>query len=260
MAIHPTSVISDQCEIDPEAVIGPFCVIKGKVKIGPRTVLESHVSVGNDHGVTVIGADNIVMPGACVGGPPQDLKYAGEETRLEIGDGNTIRECVTVNMGTPTGGGVTKIGNNCLLMAYTHIAHDCILQDHVVIANSCQLAGHVFIEDHAKISGVCCINQFVRIGQHSFVAGDSAVNKDVLPFSIAQGKYAVCRATNKIGMERAGFAKEVIESVHKAIRFVTKSTDTLEDTLERITQECAPSGELKHFVDFIKASERGIAK
>lgn len=260
MGIHPTSVISPESKVSPEAVIGPFCVVQGKVEIGKGTVLESHVSVGNEFGTVILGAHNRISPGAVVGGPPQDLKYAGEDTKLILGDNNVIREAVTLNTGTPGGGGVTQIGNNCLIMAYSHVAHDCFLEDRVVIANSCQLAGHVEIESDVKIGGVCCINQFVKIGRHAYIAGDSAVNKDIPPFAIAQGKYAVIRATNKIGMERAGIDKTIVNDIHKAIRAITKGTETVEEVLSRVETEFDTSKELTQFIEFVKSSERGIAK
>lgn len=260
MGIHSSSIISKEAEISSDAFIGPFCVIKGHVKIGAGTRLESHVSLGNDFGYIELGKDNQVSAGAVIGGPPQDLKYSGEKTELIIGDRNVFRECVTVNTGTPTGGGKTSIGDDNLLMAYAHIAHDCILKNRIIIANTCQFAGHVEVEDDVKVGGVCAINQFVRLGKHSYIAGDSAVNKDVLPFTIAQGKYAVMRATNKIGMDRAGISKEVIENVHRAIRFIIKGTDTIEQSLEKISNECESSDELNHLVAFLKSSERGIAK
>lgn len=259
MSVHPSSVISREAEISPEAVIGPFCVVNGRTKIGPGTRLISHVSVGSESGVVEIGRDNWFGAGAAVGGPPQDLKYRGEPTRLVIGDRNVIRELATVNIGTPDGGGVTRIGNDCLIMSYAHVAHDCSVGDHVVIANSSQLAGHVIIEDHAKINGMCGFNQFVRIGKYAYIAGDSAVNKDVCPFTIAQGKYAVMRATNRVGLERAGFAREDIESINRAVRILTKGGGTVEEAIERIAEECGASEGVKSFVSFIRSSERGIA-
>lgn len=260
MSIHPSSVISPEAVIASDATIGPFCIVRGKVTIGSGTMLESHVSVGNEFGITEIGKHNRISAGAAVGGPPQDLKYAGEPTKLVIGDHNTIRECVTINNGTPGGGGITRIGNRNLIMAYSHVAHDCLIGDHVVIANSCQLAGHVQIEDDVKVGGVCCINQFVRLGRHSYIAGDSAVNKDVVPFSIAQGKYAVSRATNKIGMERAGIGKTVVENVHRAIRTLLMGNETIEESIRKIRQECESSPELEHLIRFVETSERGIAR
>jgi UDP-N-acetylglucosamine acyltransferase len=260
MSIHPSSVISKEAKIGKDVVIGPFCVVAGQTTVGDGCVLESHVSLGSEFGVTVVGRKNRFSAGAAVGGPPQDLKYKGEPTQLVIGDNNVIREMATINIGTPTGGGVTKIGNDNLIMSYVHIAHDCILGDHVVIANSTQLAGHVILEDHVKVSGMCGISQFVRVGKYAYIAGDSAVNKDILPYTIAQGKYAVMRATNRIGLERAGFEKEDIESINRAVRIITKGTDTVEESLERISKECTMSPGLTYFLDFLKASEKGVAK
>ena len=257
MKIHPSSVVSKEAEIGPDVVIGPFCVVYGRVKVGRGTVLDSHVSLGSDFGIVEIGSGNRICAGAMVGGPPQDLKYKGEPTRLTIGDNNMIRELVTINIGTPTGGGITKIGNDCLIMSYAHVAHDCQIGDHVVIANSSQLAGHVILEDHVKVNGMCGFNQFVHVGKYAFIAGDSAVNKDVLPFTMAQGKYAVMRAANTIGMERSGFTKEEIDSVRTAVRILTKGGGTIDEGLQRIEKECAPCAALQDFVAAIRRSTAG---
>lgn len=259
MSIHPSSVISKQAELGTNVVVGPFCVIKGKVKIGDGTVLDSHVSLGHEHGVVELGKNNVLYAGAAVGGPPQDLSYKNEPTRLVIGDNNAIRELATLNCGTPKGGGVTKIGNHCLIMSYSHVAHDCDIGDHVVIANSTQLAGHVVFEDHVKVGGMCGFNQFVRVGKYAFIAGDSTVNKDLLPYTISQGKYAVMRACNSIGLERAGFAKEDIDAIYAAIRIVTKGGGTIGESIARINAECQMSPSVQYFIDFMKSSTRGIA-
>ena len=260
--IHPSSVISKEAEIGADVQIGPFCLIKGKVRIGDGCVLESHVSIGNEWGSVEIGKRNRFSAGAAIGGPPQDLSYKGEPTRLVIGDHNLIREFTTLNCGTAKGGGVTRIGSHCMIMAYAHVAHDCHIGDHVVIANSNQLAGHVTIEDHVKTGGMCGFNQFVRIGKHSFIAGDSAVNKDVAPFTIAQGKYAVMRACNKIGLDRAGYSKEDVESVNAAIRIITKGGGTVDEALARIVSECKSCELLDYLIGFVKTSvagSRGLA-
>jgi UDP-N-acetylglucosamine acyltransferase len=252
LKIHPSSVVSKEAEIADDVEIGPFCAIVGKVKIGSGCKLVSHVSIGSEFGIVEIGKNNLFAAGCVVGGPPQDLKYKGEPTKLIIGDNNMIREMATLNIGTPTGGGVSQIGNGCLIMAYVHVAHDCILGNNVVIANSTQLAGHVTIEDFARIGGVCAISQFCRIGKFAFVAGDSAINK-------AQGRYAVIRATNRIGLERAGYKKEDIESVNRAIRILTKGSSTVAEALERIDKECPKSDALDYLLNFIRSSERGLA-
>jgi UDP-N-acetylglucosamine acyltransferase len=258
--IHPTAVIDKRAEIDEGASVGPYSVIKGKVLVGRGTRIESHAVIGSEHGVVILGKNNTIFPGAMVGGPPQDLKFKGETTRLEIGDGNMIREFVTINVGTATGGGVTRIGDNNLLMAYVHVAHDCQLGNNIAIANTTNFAGHVHVEDNVRIGGVCSFNQFITIGKYSFIAGDSAVNKDVMPFTIAQGKYAVSRAPNSIGLERAGFPKEEVENIWRAIRIVTKGGRTIEEALRDIESECQASDNIRYLVDFIKKSERGIAR
>lgn len=259
--IHPTSVISKHAEIASGVEIGPFCNIIGRVKIESGTKLISHVCIGSEFGIVEIGRDNVICAGAALGGPPQDLKYKGEPTKLVIGDHNHIRELATLNIGTPGGGGITRIGSHCLIMSYSHVAHDCRVGDHVVIANSSQLAGHVTLEDHVKVGGICAFNQFVRVGRYAMIAGDSAVNKDILPYTIAQGKYAIMRATNRIGLERAGFIKEDIESINRAIRIFTKGTGTIEECLVRIKQECAPSEALSFLIKAIEQpSDRGIAR
>lgn len=258
--IHPTAVIDKRVELDEGVSVGPFSVLKGKVMVGRGTRIESHTVIGSEHGVVVIGRNNQIFPGAMVGGPPQDLKFKNEETCLEIGDNNMIREFVTINVGTKTGTGVTRIGSNNLLMAYVHVAHDCQIGNHIAIANTTNFAGHVHVEDHVRIGGVCSFNQFITIGKYAFIAGDSAVNKDVMPFTMAQGKYAVSRATNEVGLERAGFPKEDIANIYKAIRMVTKGNRTIEEALKDIATECTPSDHITYLTDFIKRSERGIAR
>ncbi|MBX3022092.1 MAG: acyl-ACP--UDP-N-acetylglucosamine O-acyltransferase [Bdellovibrionales bacterium] len=258
--IHPTAVIDKRVELGQGVSVGPFSVLKGKVMVGDGTKIESHVVVGSEYGVTVLGKNNHIYPGAMVGGPPQDLKFKNEETRLEIGDGNMIREFVTINVGTVTGHGVTRIGDNNLLMAYVHIAHDCRLGSNIAIANTSQFAGHVTVEDNVRIGGVCSFSQFITIGKYAFIAGDSAVNKDIMPFTMAQGKYAVSRAPNSVGLERAGFPKEEVDNVWRAIRILTKGGRTIAEALDDIAKECAPSENIQYLTSFIKKSERGIAR
>lgn len=256
MSIHPTSILGPDVKLGKNVEIGPFCVVTGDVTIGDGTQLTSHVVIGDAKTQVIVGKNNRFFSGAVVGGPPQDLTYKGEKTQLIIGDNNNIREFVTINVGTPKGGGVTRIGSDNLLMAYVHVAHDCQLGNHIVMANSCQLAGHVEIHDHAKISGVCLFNQFVVLGKYCYITGDSAVNKDVPPFCIAQGKYAVVRAANEIGMDRAGFTKAEIENVRRAVRILTKSKLTLEGSLQRISEECETVPALTDFLDFIRSPDR----
>lgn len=256
MSIHPTSVIGPDVKMDEGVEIGPFCIIQGDVTIGAGTKLISNVVIGDQRTHVVIGKNNNFHSGAVVGGVPQDLTYKGEKTKLTIGDNNTIREFVTINTGTVKGHGETRVGSNCLLMAYVHIAHDCRIGNNVVIANSCQLAGHVTMEDHVKVGGSCLFNQFVVLGKHSYIAGDSDVNKDILPFCIAQGKYAVVRVANEIGMDRAGYDKNEIENLRRAIRILTKSKLVLEEAVVRIQKDCVPVSSVQYLLNFIKSEER----
>lgn len=260
MNIHPQAIVDPKAEIHPSTKVGPFAVIKGKVILGEGNVVESHAILGSEYGEMIVGKNNHFHSGAIVGGPPQDLKFNNETTRLEVGDGNSFREFVTVNVGTVTGGGVTRIGNNNLLMAYVHIAHDCQIGNGIAIANASNFAGHVIVEDNVRVGGVCSFNQFIRIGKNSFIAGDSAVNKDVLPFTIAQGKYAVSRALNTIGLERAGYSKNEISNLKRAVRLITMGERTIEEALSEIEAQCEMSEALSYLVNFVKSSERGIAR
>ncbi|MGE3760352.1 MAG: acyl-ACP--UDP-N-acetylglucosamine O-acyltransferase [Pseudobdellovibrionaceae bacterium] len=258
--VHPTAVVSDEAEIGENCIIGPYSVIQGKVKIGDNNIIEGHVSFGSRDGLVVVGKNNHFYPGAAVGGPPQDISFKNDETSLVIGDSNTIREFTTLNVGTKKGKGTTRVGSNCFLMAYVHVGHDCQLGDNVIIANNGQLAGHVTIEDHVTISALCGFVQGTRVGKYAFVGGGTEANKDILPFSRAQGRWAVVRATNKIGLQRKGFAQEDIDAIHKAIRIVIMGSATMNEAFERIQTEVPPGPHIEYLVKFIKESVRGIAK
>jgi UDP-N-acetylglucosamine acyltransferase len=260
MNIHPSSVISKEAEIADDVVIGPYCIVQGRVKIDSGTRLDSHVSLGSEHGIVEIGKNNHICAGAVLGGPPQDIHYKNEPTKLVIGNGNTIREFTSLNIGTARARGVTKVGDQNLIMAYVHLGHDCQLGSHNVIVNSTQIAGHVEIDDNVTIGGVSGINQFVRIGSFAFVAGASSVHKDVVPFSICRGNYAVCAATNKIGLSRSGMAPDKVENIHRAIRIIIKGSSTVNEGVERILRECQMTSEIEYLISFVKNSKRGIAK
>lgn len=260
MKIHPSSVIQGDLQLEEGAEIGPYCLIQGQVKIGKGTFVEGHVTIGSRYGVVEIGEHNHICPGAVIGGPPQDVTYKSDSTRLKIGNHNIFREFSTANIATAKGDRETTIGDHGYFMAYTHVGHDCKVGNHVIIANDTHLGGHTIIEDNVVIGGVCAFNQFTRVGRHSFIAGSSVINKDILPFSRAQGNYAVCRATNKIGLQRKGFTKDEVENIHRAMRIVIMGTDTVEEAIERIRKECATSAQIEYFIDFIRNSKRGIAK
>lgn len=259
MKIHPSSVISSEVEIGPDVEIGPYCLLQGKIKIGKGTFIEGHATVGSRYGILDIGENNHIMPGAVIGGPPQDVTYKSEPTRLIIGNNNTFREFSTVNLATSKGDGKTEIGNNCYFMAYTHVGHDCKIGNNVIVANDSHMGGHCIIEDNVVIGGICAFNQFTRVGKNAFIAGSSVVNKDILPFSRAQGTYALIRATNKVGLIRKGFSKEEVQNVHKAIRILVMGTGTVEEALNKISMECIPSENISYLVQFIRSSKRGIA-
>lgn len=259
MKVHPTSVISSDVELADDVEIGPYCNIQGYVKIGSGTFVEGHVSIGSKYGIVEIGKNNHIAPGAVVGGPPQDIGYKADSTKLIIGDNNVIREFTTLNIATTKGTGATVIGNNCYFMAYSHVGHDCKIGNNVIVANNTNFAGHCTIEDNVTIGGMCGFTQFVRVGKNSFLAASTVANKDVLPFSRAEGHWAIVRATNKVGLLRKGFSKEEVANIHKAIRIILMGSDTLEEAYSRIQNECKPSENITYLVDFVKSSKRGIA-
>ncbi len=260
MKIHPTSVISPDIIIEEGVEIGPYCLIQGRGRIGKGSYVEGHVTLGNRYGHIDIGENNKFSPGAVIGGPPQDISYKNEETSLYIGNNNTFREFSTVNLASSKGSKKTIIGNNCYVMSYSHIAHDCIVGNNVIIANDTQIGGHCELEDNVVIGGVCAFTQFSRVGKNAFVAGSSVVNKDILPFSKAEGNWAVVRATNKVGMQRNGYSREDIDNVHRAIRIFIMGSATVDEGLKRIHEECSQSPAIEYLVNFIKASKRGIAR
>lgn len=260
MSIHPSALISPETQIGRNVSIGPYTVIEGKVTIGDDSWIAHHVTIGCRQAEILIGERNKIFSGAIIGSPSQDAKEKGDVAKLIIGNDNILREFITLNLGSSQAEGVTKIGDHNLFMAYVHLAHDCVVGDHVVISNCGQLAGHVVVEDYVNISGACCFNQFISLGRHSYICGDSTVNKDVLPYSIAQGKYAIMRSANKIGLKRAGFSDKEIMVIHKAIRTILKGGLTLNEALEKLISEHPNSPHVKYLVQFARNSKRGLAK
>ncbi len=257
--IHPTSVLSPDVELGADVEIGPYCLIQGKVKIGRGTYIEGHATVGHRSGSVILGDNNHISPGAVIGGPPQDISYKGEATQLVIGHNNVFREFSTVNLATSKGDGKTEVGNNCYFMAYTHVGHDCKVGNNVIMANNTHVGGHCEIEDGVVIGGVCAFNQFTKVGKNAFVAGSSTVNKDILPFSRAQGNWALIRATNKVGLLRKGFSRQEVTNVHKAIRIIVMGKGTIDEALARIQSECEQSENIQYLIHFVKSSKRGLA-
>jgi len=261
VSIHPSACVSEGAHVAPDAEIGPFCVIAARVRIGAGTVVESHARIGSRFGSVTIGERNLIQHAAVLGSPPQDLGYdSGFDASLEIGDGNRIGEFVTVSLGTQKGGGATRIGNRNFLMAYSHVGHDSRLGDGIVITNLCQIAGHVVIEDHAILSGHTGVSQFVRLGAYSFLAGGSYANKDVPPFSIAEGYWATLRAVNRVGLKRAGFDPAERRNIERAMRCLLDGAVPLAEAVARIRAECEPSPQIDRIVTFVEGSRRGIAR
>jgi UDP-N-acetylglucosamine acyltransferase len=262
LSIHPSATISSRAEIAPDAEIGPYCVIEGEVSIGAHTLVESHARIGSRYGRVAIGAHNHIQHGAVLGGPPQDLGYqaGGAYTELTIGSHNRIGEYVSVSLGTPKGGGVTRIGDHNFIMAYTHIGHDCQLAEHIVIVNGAQFAGHVTIEHHAMVSGLTGVTQFTRLGAYSFLVAGAFANKDIAPFTIAEGHWATPRATNRVGLKRAGFDPAERRNIDAAIRVLLERELTMDEVVAEIERDCAPSPQIAHLVKFLTTSRRGIAR
>jgi UDP-N-acetylglucosamine acyltransferase len=260
MSIHPTAIVSTEAEIDPTATIGPFCIIEGRVSIGSETLVESHARIGSNVGRVTIGQRNYIQNGAVLGGIPQDVSFRSSDTALEIGDDNRIGEYVSISLGTEKGGGRTVVGNEALLMAFVHLGHDCHIGDHVVITNGTQLAGHVVVEDHALLSGLAGVTQFVRLGRYSFLTAGAFANKDIPPYTIAEGHWARPRTVNRVGLKRAGFATAERANVERAVRILLDSSLTIETVLERIASECTADAAVVHLTEFLRSSSRGIAR
>ncbi len=257
MAIHPTAIVGPGAEIDPSCEIGPYAVIGPKVKMGPRTTVGAHATVDGD---TTLGAENRIFPHAAIGGIPQDLKYAGEPTQLVIGDRNIFREFCTVHIGTAGGGGVTRIGNKCLLMANAHVAHDVQLGDSCILANCVPLGGHVVVEDHVIFGGLSAVHQFTRVGRLAFISGMTGVGMDVAPYCTVSGSRGELAGLNTVGMQRAGMSDEQIGRVKEAYRLVFRSKLSLTEALARIRTELGGHEEIARFAGFIEASQRGIMR
>lgn len=255
--IHKTAIVSDKAELSSDIEVGPYSVIGAKVKIGSQVKIGSSCLID---GNTTIGSGCVIYSGAVVGSPPQDLKYKGEDTKLVIGENNIIREFATINIGTEEGGGVTRIGNDNLIMAYSHIAHDCAVADNCVLANCATLAGHVTIEDKAVIGGLVAIHQFCRIGKLSIIGGCSKVVQDIPPFSTCDGHPAKVYGLNLIGLKRAQVSGQALSDLKSAFKYLFFNGLSKTHAIEKVLNGIAESPEIRYVIDFVKASSRGIAK
>jgi UDP-N-acetylglucosamine acyltransferase len=260
VSIHPTAILANGAQIPQSCTIGPYCTIGPDVILGEDCELVSHVVLD---GHFTLGRNNRIFSFACLGIAPQDLKYGGEPTRLDIGDNNTIREYVTVSRGTAGGGGVTRIGSDCLIMAYTHIGHDSVIGNGCILANSATLAGHVTVEDYASVGALCPVHQFCRIGRYAYIGGGTTITQDVLPYSltsIERNNHAY--GLNKVGLERRGFTATQLKELRAAYRTLLASKRNTTDALATIQQSIAEgAGEhVAYLADFIANSARGIIK
>lgn len=255
--IHPSAVIDADCEIAEGVTIGPFCVIGAGVKIGRGTSVASHVVI---QGKTTIGEENTIFQFSSIGEIPQDKKYSGEETLLTIGDRNIIREYATIHRGTAQDKGVTSIGNDNLLMAYTHVAHDCMLDDHIIMSNGASLAGHVDIGDYAILSGFTLVHQFCHIGAHSFSAMGTAINRDVPPYLLVSGSPAVPRGVNSEGLKRSGFDAETVREIKEAYKLLYHCGLKLDEATDKIAGLAGDSPQLAVMAEFLQNSRRSIVR
>lgn len=252
--IHPTAIvdasaeIGDDVEIGPWAIVGEGCTIGNGSSIAARATLERNVRLGERVRIGI---------GAVLGGDPQDLKYRGEETWVDIGDDTAVREYATINRGTAHSH-TTRVGRGCFLMSYVHLAHDCHLGDNIIISNGTQLAGHVTVEDRATISGLCAVHQFARIGRHAFIGGCSRVSQDVPPFVRAVGNPIKLFGLNSVGLQRSGFDEETLRELKRAYRICFRSDLNLSQGVERARGELTMLPDVQHFLEFIEASQRGV--
>ena len=252
--VHATAIVDAAAELGQGVVVGPWALIGPGVEVGDGTEIGPRVFIERD---TLVGEDCRIANGAVLGTDPQDLKYRGERTTLRVGDRTVIREFATLNRGT-SASGRTVVGTDCLLMAYTHVAHDCELGNHVILANSVNMAGHVLIEDWAIVGGLTPIHQFVRIGAHAFVGGGCRVPQDIPPYCRVAGNPPRLYGLNTVGLERRGLSEETRRALKQAYRLLFQGEENLSRAVERVECEVPGIPEVKHLLQFIRSSERGV--
>jgi len=250
--IHKTAIIDPKAKISENVKIGPYSVIGPEVEIGKSTIINSHVNIT---GKTKIGQNNKIYPFASIGNDPQDLKFKGEETRLEIGNNNKIREYVTINPGTEGGGGLTKIGNNCLFMVSSHIAHDCLVGDNVILANNVPLGGHAHIDDNVIIGGNSAVQQFTRVGKFAMIGGMCGVVRDVIPYGIAHGNRSILQGLNLIGLRRKNIPNKDIITLSEAYKMIFKN-ENLTENLSSLSNEFKKNKLVTEVVEFIEKDKK----
>ncbi|MGH9944813.1 MAG: acyl-ACP--UDP-N-acetylglucosamine O-acyltransferase [Pyrinomonadaceae bacterium] len=255
--IHPTAIVSPRAEIGDGCYVGPYSTVGEEVSLGKGVRLESHVVVD---GRTLIGDETHIYPFVSVGLASQDLKYRGEPAETRVGQRNRIREFVTIHRGTEGGGMLTRIGDDCLIMAQAHVAHDCLVGDRVILANAATLAGHVSVEDGANIGAYSGVHQFCRVGREAYVGGYSVVVKDALPFALTVGNHAKCYGLNVVGMKRRNYLKETVEALRHAFHLLLSAKLNTTQALARIRAEITDTPEVEELLRFIETSNRGVVK
>ncbi len=255
--VHPTAVVHPDAQLHETVEIGPFSVIGPRVRIGAGTRVGPHVVI---EGRTTLGERNRVFQFASLGAAPQDLKYAGEDTELVLGDENQIREFTTLHIGTAGGGGITRVGHRNLFMANSHVAHDCVVGNGCILANSAALGGHVQVEDHVILSGLTAVHQFTRLGRHCFIAGGTMVVMDVPPYCMAQGDRAELVGLNAVGLERHGFGEERIARIKDAYKILFRSKLGMAEALAKMKAELGGHPEIDHLIEFVSQSKRGLTR
>jgi UDP-N-acetylglucosamine acyltransferase len=255
--IHPTAVIHPAATIGKDVSIGPYATVGASVVIHDGCMIGAQASV---EGNTVVGPQSKISQFACIGGPPQDLSYKGEDTRVHIGARVTIREYVTVHRGTTRGRGATVIGDDCFLMAYCHVAHDCVLGQGVIMANSAHLGGHIEVGDRAILGGIVAVHQFARVGEYALVGGVSGVSKDVPPYTLASGDRIRLYGLNEVGLRRNDFPRDTILKLKRAFKIAFRSSLPIQQAAEKIRSEMGDAAEVRKFADFLVTSRRGMAR
>jgi UDP-N-acetylglucosamine acyltransferase len=259
MPIHPTAIVDPSAEVSPQASIGPYCIVGPQTQIGAGTILDSHIRI---HGWTTIGERCRFYCHGSVGTDPQDLKYKGEPTFLKIGDDNVFREFVSLNRGTKGGHGVTVIGDNNFLMAYSHVAHDCVVGSHVIMANAATLAGHVTVADHATVGAFSAVHQFCRVGPHAFIGGFSVITRDALPYikTVGDRNQAKIYGINSLGLRRKNFPEQSIDELKRVYRICFRSKLNSGEALAQVKEKQWTAPEVATLIEFMESSERGFIR